>query len=66
MVVSESASVNGLRRFRTWFVQHADFAARIVPNYGPLRIAPFFDIIVARHAGMNDAAHATVTTIAVE
>jgi hypothetical protein len=36
------------------------------PNYGPLRIAAIGDIFIARHAGMNDAAHATTTTIPVE
>ena len=58
MVVGESAGVNcAFGDFRPWFVQHADFTARILPNYGPLRIAAIGDIIVARHAGMNDAAH---------
>ena len=38
----------------------------MLPNYGPLRITAIGDIIVARHAGMNDAAHATAITIAVD
>lgn len=40
--------------------------SRRPPHYGPLRIAASGDIMVARHAGINDAAHVTTTTIAVE